>query len=46
MPDETRAALSEAGEKYQEGPDGLQVLINETPVSFAVAVKQQLIRFI
>ncbi|MEP0670837.1 MAG: hypothetical protein ABJC48_04735 [Sulfitobacter pontiacus] len=46
MPEETHAALTEAEFEYQEGVNGLQVLISGTPVSFAVAVKQQLIRFI
>lgn len=45
MPRETRAALTEAGFEYQETNDGLKVVIEGTPVSFNVAVKQEIIRF-
>ncbi len=45
MPEETRAALTEAGYGFEETPTGLKVLINGTPVSFDVAVKQQIIKF-
>ena len=46
MPEETRAALTEAGFDYQDTPEGLKVVIDGTLVSFGVAVKQQIIRFI
>lgn len=45
MPAETREALTEAGYRWQDTPDGLKVLINGTPVSFGVAVKQRIVTF-
>lgn len=45
MPEETRAALTEAGFSWRDTPEGLKVLVNGTPVSFNVAVKQQIVRF-
>jgi hypothetical protein len=46
MPEETRQALTDAGFDYRDGPDGLKVMVNGVPVSFNVAVKQQIIKFI
>lgn len=44
--DNMRNLLTEAGWEYQEAPDGgLQVMVNGTPVSWEVAVKQQIITF-
>jgi hypothetical protein len=46
MPEETRAALTEAGYGYEDTPEGLRVILNTgTKVSFAVAVKQGIIKF-
>lgn len=46
MPEETRAALTEAGFDYRDTPEGLKVVIDGTLVSFDVAVKQHIVRFI
>ena len=46
MPNETRAALTQAGFEYQESADGLKVMVGGTQVSFNVAVKQGIVRFL
>ena len=46
MPEETRAALTQAGFEYQESADGLRGIVGGTQVAFNVAVKQGLVRFL
>jgi hypothetical protein len=46
QPTEVRSALTDAGFQYKDTPQGLKVIVGGTAVSFDVAVKQQIIKFI
>ena len=46
MPDETKAALTEAGFDFRDGADGLKVIVGGMEVSFGVAVKQGIVKFV